>query len=40
MLLAKRPQPIKCVCVDYGFTILHKAQVIYFCMHKITSSPF
>lgn len=31
MLLAKIPQPIKCVCLDYSFLTLHnKAQVIFF----------
>lgn len=41
MLLAKIPQPVKCVCVDYTFMILHnKAQVIYFCMDKITTRSF
>lgn len=41
MLLAKKPQPIKCVRVDYGFMFLHnKARVTYLCMHKITSRSF
>lgn len=42
MLLAKIPQPIKCVHVDYGFTILdNKAQShLCFFLHEIPSRSF